>query len=418
MFKTYKAPKPKFSSWEWFKFIAIRTIFPPILLWDLITLRTNKLLGAWVGRLVLPAQNKVSDNFQVESFILNYNSGNGYNEKELAIEWHKIITHDDANLDTIEITHKSQELIETQYKKYIINFPGNNSLYQNMFHQMEDDARALKANVVGFNFRGVAKSTSRATSTEDLVTDGIAQVQRLLDQGVSPQNITLKGHSLGAGIATLVAHHFHKLGQPINLFNGRSFSSITNFLVGTIRLLYPQGGDKESIRGIILGWLAYPFCKLALALTKWEINAGSAFKSIPEAYRDYIVVRSRKEIRVGNNCIDDDVIPHYASIHKELTSERRKKKAAIDKEIEKIDKSGSPDKAELAKKREILVQAKKKIKRSDNKMETAPDEEYGHNLNLDLLHNRSGKSAQAFFIEFVQRIEKDHAVKSVSIPAH
>ena len=384
---------------------------PPILLWDLIKLGANKLLGEWVGSLVLPAQNDNFDYLAVSDY-----TASRYNEDELVCEKHEIITHDDVHLDTFEVKHKSQEQIDPQYQKYIINLVGNGMCYEHIIDDIKEDAKALKANVVGFNLRGVGQSTGKAKSKEDLVTDGIAQVQRLLDQGMSPQNITLKGHSLGAGVATLVAQHFHQLGQPINLFNSRSFSTITNFLVGHIRLERDESGDpighKDSIGGIILGWLAYPFVKFGVALAKWEINAGSAFKSIPEAYRDYIVVRSRKEIRV--NRIDDSVIPHYASIHKELTSERRKKKAEIDKEIEKIDKSDLLAKPELAKARETLVQDREKIK-SDRKMETDNRYENGHNSDWGSLDNRSGKSAQAFFTEFVQRIEEDHAVKSAPV---
>lgn len=160
--------------------------------------------------------------------------------------------------------------------------------------------------------------------------------------------------------------------------------------------------------------VAKPFIKFGVALAKWEINAGSAFKSIPEAYKDYIVVRSRKEIR--GNRIDDAVIPHYASIHKVLTSERREKKAKIDEGIENLDniirKADPLAKPGLTNAREALVQAREKIK-SDRKMETVTQYANGHNADWSTLHNRSGKSAQTFFREFVQRTEEDHAVKSV-----
>lgn len=408
MAKIYNAPKPRFSDWVWFKFIAIRAIFPLILLWDLVKLGVNKLLGKWVGSLVLPAQNQV---FHCDA--VRDDTVSNYNEDDLVCEKHKIITHDNAHLDTFEVKHKSQAHIEPKHQKYIINLCGNCARYECRIDDIKEDAKTLKANVVGFNFRGVGQSTGKAQSKEDLVIDGIAQVQRLLDQGVSPQNITLKGYSLGAAVATLVAQHFHQLGQPINLFNDRSFSNITSFLVGHIRLArdeYDRAiGHKDSLGGIILGWLAYPFVKFVIALAKWEINAGSAFKSIPEAYRDYIVVRSRKGKR--DKRIDDATIPHYASIHKELTSERRKKKAEIDKEIERMDKSALLTEPERAKVRKALIQAREKIK-SDRKMETDNDYEDGHQSNLKSLHNQSGKSAQAFFREFVQRRVEDNAVKS------
>ncbi|WP_028387905.1 lipase family protein [Legionella fairfieldensis] len=413
--KIYNAPKPKYSSWEWFKFIAIRTIFPPVLLWDLIQFGVNKLLNEneslnnLVIKLVLPAaQNKSFDECGIfDDTVTNYNGD------DLTCEKHEVITYDKAHLDTFEIKHNSQENIVPKYQKYIINLVGNSMCYEQIINTMKKDAIALQANVVGFNFRSVGQSTGKVKSRDDLIADGIAQVQRLLDQGVSPQNITLKGHSLGAGIASLVAQHFHQLGQPVNLFNSRSFSSMTNVLVGYLRLKH-KIGHKESIGRIILGWLVKPFIKLFVVLAKWEINAGSAFKSIPAAYKDYIVVRSKKEIR--GHRIDDPVIPHYASIHKELTSERRKKKAKIDEEIahleDIIQKADPLTKSELADARRALFKARLKIK-SDRKMGTSTQDANGHNSGWNELHNRAGKSAEAFFREFVQRTQEDHAVKSV-----
>lgn len=49
MAEIYNTPKPRYNRWEWFKFIVVRLVFPPILLWDLIKFGVNKLLGEWVG---------------------------------------------------------------------------------------------------------------------------------------------------------------------------------------------------------------------------------------------------------------------------------------------------------------------------------------------------------------------------------
>lgn len=49
--------RPTRTNWEWFSLIAWRVIFPPILLWDLTKLIFNRLLGNFVGRIILPAQN-------------------------------------------------------------------------------------------------------------------------------------------------------------------------------------------------------------------------------------------------------------------------------------------------------------------------------------------------------------------------
>lgn len=411
MAKIYNAPKPEYSSWEWFKYIAVRTIFPPVLLWDLTKIGANKLLGETVGNLILPAQTINFDALEVT----DANVGR-YNNTNLTCEKHEVITQDGVHLDTFEVKHASQSTIEPKYQKYIISFVGNASCFEDNIDEMKEDAYALQANVVGFNFRGVGKSTSKAKSKDELVADGVAQVQRILDQGVSPQNIILKGHSLGAGVASLVAQHFHQIDKPVNIFNSRSFSSISNFLIGNIRLDRDVNrhaiGQKETFGGKILGWFIKPLVMMVVGLANWEINAGTAFKNIPDAYKDYIVVRSRKEIR--DERIDDAVIPHYASIHKELTSDRRAKKAAIDAQIvhlnDKIQKAEPSTIPDLISAQEKLVHAREKVK-SDNKMETMWKYHDGHNSDWGLLHNRSGKSAQAFFRDFVQRTEEDHAVK-------
>ena len=394
----YQAPKPQYTNWEWFKFIGLRTVFPPVLLWDLLKLGVNKLAGKAIGSLVLPAQDMTYSTWK-------FRDPSRFNTDQISCERHTVVTHDGAELDTFEIKLESQKQVDPKYQKYIINFVGNGMGYEQIVDEMRQDAVELDANIVGFNLRGVGMSTSRALSKDNLVTDGIAQVQRLLDQGVSPQNITLKAHSLGAGVGSLVAYHFHQLGQPINIFNSRSFSNITDFLVGHTRLEKNEDGDavghKESFGGKILGWIFKPIIKLAVILANWEIDAIDAFKNIPKEYREYIVVRSRKEIR--ENRIDDSVIPHYASIHKGLSDERKAEKAKIDRLISATDKNDTS-------KIEELTAARKKVS-SDRKMETAYNGADGHNSDPDSLHNRSGKSAHTFFKEFVARVREDHGVE-------
>lgn len=405
MIKIYNAPKPTYTRWDWFNFIVIRAVFPFVLLWDLLKLGANKLLGRLVGSLVLPAQ---------DMHRLSISNVGVFNEDDLTCEQHGVITHDGAHLDTFEVVHKSQESLSPTQQKYIISLVGNGMRYEDIIGEMKSDAKALNANVVGFNLRGVGQSTGRTKSKDDLITDGIAQVQRLLDKGVLPQNITLKGHSLGAGVASMVAEHFHKLGQPINVFSSRSFSSITNFVVGHIRLERDNRGlavgHKENRFGIILGTLLKPLIKVLVSLVNWEIDAGSAFKSIPEANREYMVVRSSKVIR--GDRIDDAVIPHYASVHAALTDERREKKAKMDVEIAKVDEAIKHADAtgvhRLTEEKRALVVAREKIK-GDRKMETGSRYIEGHNCGWTAVRNSSGQSAQTFFREFVQRTQDPHA---------
>lgn len=100
--------------------------------------------------------------------------------------------------------------------------------------------------------------------------------------------------------------------------------------------------------------------------------------------------------------------------HKELTSERQEKKDEIDEQIDHLDKlimNCDPlTKPAFIDARQVFIQAREKIK-SDRKMETDIQLENGHNSDLNSLRNRSGKTAQTFFRDFVKRIEVDHAVK-------
>ncbi|WED42561.1 protein SidB [Legionella cardiaca] len=390
--------------------IAARILFPPILLWDLLKFGTNKLAGQLLSKMVLPASQ--SDFITTSTF-----DGGG-----LTHEHHTIQTHDGAKLDTLEITHDSQKDLKKEHQKYIINFVGNGMSYHQIVDEMQDDARELGVNVIGFDLRGVNRSTAEdesiefinegepkpkkvAQSKDELVTDGIAQVQRLLDEGVSPENITLKAHSLGAGIASLVALHFHEQGIRINLFHGRSFSSITNNVVGWLRTGL-ETGHLESTGGKVLGWIAKPFIKLALTLANWEINAGDAYRAIPEAYKDYMLVRTAKADRT-ENVPDDPVIPHYASLHAFLKSDRQAKKAELDRHIEIAEKLGEPV--------EVLKEEREHFK--NRKMHTSWQSN-GHVEPMNYLENGRGTSGLNFFRNFVKRADMDHGVTAEKNTKH
>lgn len=97
------------------------------------------------------------------------------NNNVLSHKEHKIITHDGAELDTLEIIPKNQDTTSKD-RKYIINFVGNSMAFEQIIDEMQEDAKELNRVVIGFNLRGVSKSTGQATSKDDLVTDGIAQV--------------------------------------------------------------------------------------------------------------------------------------------------------------------------------------------------------------------------------------------------
>lgn len=432
---TYNVARPSMPASQLTKSILYRVFFPPILLWDFAKWGVNKLLGEMVSYIVLPAQNmKLENNNESDSadeqptrcFYSDDDSDDddaklathSYTVSEVArtdatessLESLKVTTHDGASLDTLQITPSSLVNKPDIEKKFIINFVGNAMSYEDVIEEIKNNAKALNRVVIGFNLRGVKKSTGQAKSKDDLVTDGIAQVQRLLDAGVPSQNITLKGHSLGGALATMVAHHFHQQGRPLYLFNDRSFSSITNFVVGQIRTAGTGTGHKETFGMKLLGWIAKPFIKLGVSLVKWEINADDAYKGIPEAFKEYILVRSKKSAREASaeqTPVDDSVITHYASLHHALKSERRAQKVRLDSRISRLQKDMNPGDGQTAEELKAL-QAKREYFEARKMVSQFPGFE-AHCNSIEDLENRSGlkhhskKSGAAFFQAFIER---------------
>lgn len=369
----YQAPKPVYHWSSWVSFYLVRVLFAPIMLWDFTKWVFNKLLGETVGSMVLPAQNNdYEDLHGTMKKTLSY-----VRQPVLAAQFVAVNTHDGVKLDTLE-------MISAKDNPYIVNFVGNGMCYEQIVNDYLDDDSSSKHNFIGFNYRGVSKSTGKATSSNDLVIDGIAVVQRLLDQGVDPAKIILKGLSLGGGIATLVAKHFHDLGIQVNLFNDRSFSSISNVVVGHAR----SGGRS------FLGWLVKPFIMLGIALVKWEISSAHAFKALPDSHKEYVVVRSDKQRRAeyGEYLQDDPVITHYGSLHAALKSERRQQKSAIIKAINELERTDESIKA-----------ATRHL--NERKMTTAV-EKNGHVVPAyELVDRYQGDNAKNFFLRFFERTQ-------------
>lgn len=135
--------------------------------------------------------------------------------------YHKgqVITHDGETLNSLEIYPMHLEA-----NRYIIKFETPGVRCDDLLEFYAYDAIRLKARVVGFDYRK-QKIMADIKAFDSYITDGIAQVQRLLDAGALASQIVLDGFAVGAVIATRVAAHFHKLGLKLYLWNDRSFSS-------------------------------------------------------------------------------------------------------------------------------------------------------------------------------------------------
>lgn len=271
--------------------------------------------GNLLGRLFLYSQNLQAPQAKREEKIANLNQKKeAYKISE--IKTLKIKTQDNAVLDTLIISPRTK--IKPEEKKYTIYFEGNATFYENRIYGMANETRNHQRTVIGFNYRGVGSSTGQTRSFNSMVEDGIAQVQRLLDEGATPENITVSGWSMGGAVATKVTEHFHQQGQKINLVNDRSFSNLINVLVGFIRTLGSGGtfgqnsGKTETPIGKFLGTLLTPLITVILLATGWEAEAAKAYQKLPD--------ENKKAI----HAIDDPMISNYASLHAGLDETARK----------------------------------------------------------------------------------------------
>lgn len=221
-------------------------------------------------------------------------------EKEFDVTVNKgvVVTHDGANLETVEINPNTK----SQNQRYIIKFNGNYMQIADRLDDFSKEANNLDATIIAFNYRGVGLSDSVAKSIKQLKTDGIAQVQRLLDHGIPAKNIILDGLSLGGAIATLVTKHLHDHKQKVNLFNDRSLANITDTAIDILK------GKSETLAST-----AKPFVSSTLYISNWEAEAAIAYKQIPVENKAYMFVEKFNE---KNQTGGDGVIPHTASLHK------------------------------------------------------------------------------------------------------
>jgi len=261
-----------------------------------------------IGRVILPAQTLTPAEID---FMQLYELAAQY---DLNIEHGDVNTHDQATLKTIQITPNRQLKQPENERRYVVKFVGNMTQYEQMLNTFIPEAANLNATIVGFNFRGVGHSTKTPQLFQDLVTDGIAQVNRLLQNGVNPENITIDGISLGGAIATMVAAYFHQHGIRVYLFNDRSLSRISAAAAGMLAptFRWPFGDIAFSSTETTT--------RVVLKATGWQENLAAAYHSIPAQYKTHMYVAKASEESAG-----DGVIAHPASLHVGVKKDEKEK---------------------------------------------------------------------------------------------
>lgn len=279
---TYQAPNPYEETSSWLSF------FSPLS-------RVSQTIGAKI----LPSQTRhlEEETEKKEQDLIKTIE----EQHRVHIESGWVLTHDGARLQSIEISPNDEGDVSVAEKKYIIKFMGNWGLIQEGVNldAFATDAAFLHANVVAFNYRGVGQSERKPLAYQDLITDGIAQVQRILDSGVDSKHILLDGRSLGGSVATVVAAHFHGQGAPMYLWNDRSFSSLTKAVAGK---LLPEAGALKDMGEWVASGILYT--------SGWFVDVAHIYQSLPKEYKGYMFVAEASEQSKG-----DGTIAHMASLH-------------------------------------------------------------------------------------------------------
>lgn len=205
---------------------------------------------------------------------------------------------------------------------HLIVFNGNSGSYQDaMSHDAhalwQCEARGVPVELIRFNYPGVLNSTGNLEEHTELAASlieaGIAQVQRLLDKGVKPENIQLQGTSLGGSISSYVASFYHARGQTLGALNAsRTFSSTTNVAISYL--------NKVPYVGFILGFILRPVIAFGLWGTDWLLDTAKHFASLPDDKAWYTVARTPQKVhdfytQEGEDIADDTILVFEASLH-------------------------------------------------------------------------------------------------------
>ncbi|EHL32764.1 SidE phosphodiesterase domain-containing protein [Legionella drancourtii] len=168
-------------------------------------------------------------------------------------------------------------------QKYILCINGRDSLFadDDKLFQMQEDSKATDAAVMSFNMPGIGNSKGSSTYAADLVTVTTDIVKNLIHRGVKPENILLKGHSLGGAIATLTVANLHQENHPVRLFVDRSFSSLSNVMSDKFTTIW---GGKLLFKPVI---------NYLLSLAGWNIDSADAWHTIPDEYKTYVTIQGR-----------------------------------------------------------------------------------------------------------------------------
>lgn len=212
----------------------------------------------------------------------------------LKLDFFTLETQDSAVLDSVAVSTEHEDHKPMSERKFIVTCMARDQNYINWIKDFNYSAQQIGCTVIGFNYRGIDYSKGMVWTQDNLIDDTLAQVQRLLDSGAKPENIGLEGMSLGGAIATIAAAKLHDSGLSVKLYNERSFRSAPRLVSGYV--LPPDNCNRWNP----INWIRYLFAGLTyivllpvMWIVGWHMDAGSAWKRIPQADKEYAIARNQ-----------------------------------------------------------------------------------------------------------------------------
>lgn len=300
----------------------------------------------------------------------------------------ELITRRGDKLEAVQFNPKKFAQKKPGDQKYIISINGRDTLFadDDKLVQMQEDSKTTDAAVMAFNMPGMGNSEGSSRQASDLVEVTTDIVKMLINRGVKPENILLKGHSLGGAIATLTAADLHREKQPVRLFVDRSFSSLTHVISDKLMTIW---GGKLLFKPII---------NYFLSLSGWNIDSAAAWHTIPNEYKTYVTIQGRAGYQ-GEEKRFDGVITDSGALHNDpkIKEDREHTKYLLDQ------LRFHPQYKELAEAQLDLIKNSKLVKLEDSAKTGLPSG--SHNLSLAHLRQRGARdtSAAHFFQSYARK---------------
>ncbi len=327
----FVAPRGELVLSLWGNWLRRRLVLPVIVCWDAVRRVGNYLLGGFFMRsTILPALGvkdwrsaslKNHDGFENgfdEQFDWDDNLAKQLPEGIVMRCFHLV---DEANaVACMELAPEGVNPDDPELKTVIYFLGNHNICYASLSVYLDDmisvSREGAPCRFVFWHYPGVLNSFGFPRKPADLVRSGLAVVEHVLGQGSTPDNLILKGHSLGGYVATHVAYCCHHMNVWVRLWNDRSFSDAPEYITACAVTRWGSGYRLRNFFVRMIVYAAYPLMWLVTRAVQCEAPSCYFFTRLKKDCADYIVVRSAPEVRAQGKVLDDTIIQDSASLDK------------------------------------------------------------------------------------------------------